>query len=434
MTRRAPFLIAAFSLIACSPNLAQEPEATFRARVDSAITSTDTARLASLADLRCASLDGTDRASCYEDYFLALADSGRVSLALGALEALGRLRPEVEADGHSLTHVIGIRAWRPGDDVAQVFRSCTSLYQSGCYHGVIQAWLTAGGEVDSARTASLCDEIAPAGSDTWLRFQCIHGLGHGLEMAWNWELPRALAGCDWLDTPWDRESCYGGAVMENSVASHPGGHHTSVRALEATGDDHGAAGHGAHGNHGAATGPPTYKMRDSTDVLYPCNTLDERYLRACYLGHGSILLTHVKWDFGRAAKACDALDASVRDVCYTSLGTNASGATVRNTGKSIAHCSKGHPDWRKWCYVGVVKNFIDVTADPQDGIAFCREIPTAVDRDACWNAIGEQLSVLYTTDLERREAACATTGEGEARCRQGAGLWPKGVPKPAGMS
>src|SRR5690606_2464872 len=114
--------------------------------------------------------------------------------------------------------------------------------------------------------------------------------------------------------------------------------------------------------------------------------------------------------------------------------TNASGATVRNTEKSIAHCSKGHPDWRKWCYVGVVKNFIDVTADPQDGIDFCREVPTAVDRDACWNAIGEQLSVLHTTALERREATCATTGDGEARCRQGAGLWPKGVPKPAGMS
>jgi hypothetical protein len=98
MTHRIPALIVLLSLTACGSNLAQEPAAAFRARVDSAIAATDTAQLASLAEARCASLDNVERQSCYEDYFLALADSGRVSLALGALEHLGRLRPEVESD------------------------------------------------------------------------------------------------------------------------------------------------------------------------------------------------------------------------------------------------------------------------------------------------------------------------------------------------
>jgi hypothetical protein len=253
----------------------------------------------------------------------------------------------------------------------------------------------------------------------------MHGLGHGLEMAWNWELPRALAGCDWLVSSWDRDSCYGGAIMENAVASQPGGHHTSVRALEATTDADEHAGHGG----AAAAGPPTFRMRDSTDALYPCTILTEPYLRSCYLGHGGILLSHVDWDFGRAATECDRVNASYRDVCYMSLGTNASGATVRDTRKSIAHCGRGSVDWRQWCYVGVVKNFIDVTADPDDGVAFCREVPAGQDRERCWNAVGEQLSVLYTRDLERREASCASTGEGEPMCRQGAGLGPKIPPE-----
>ena len=426
MTQRIPALIVLFSLAACSPNLAQEPAAAFAARVDSAIAAADTAQLASLAESRCASLDNEARTTCYEDYFLALADSGRVSLALGALEHLGRLRPEVEADGHSLTHVIGIRAWQPGDDVAAVFKSCTSLYQSGCYHGVIQSWLTTGGQVDSTRTAMLCETIAPSGTDNWLRFQCMHGLGHGLEMAWNWELPKALSGCDWLVSDWDRDSCYGGAIMENSVASQPGGHHTSVRALEATStDEHAHAGHGA----APAAGPPTFRMRDSTDALYPCTILADKYLRSCYLGQGGILLSHVDYDFGRAATECDRVVETYRDVCYMSLGTNASGVTVRDTRKSLDYCAKGDPNWRQWCYVGVVKNFIDVTADPADGIAFCREVPAGQDRDRCWNAVGEQLAVLYTRDTDRREAACATTGEAEKICRQGAGLWPKIPPE-----
>ena len=422
MTRRIAFLITLVTLAACGSNVAQEPPEEFVARVDEAIAAGDTARLAALAQQRCAAESRDARRTCYEDYFLTLADSGRVTIALGALERLGRLDREVEADGHSYTHVIGIRAWKPGDDVGEVFRSCSALYQSGCYHGVIQSYLTAGGEVDSARTVQLCDAIAPAGTDNWLRFQCMHGLGHGLEMAWNWDLPRALGGCDWLGSSWDRDSCYGGAIMENAVASVPGGHHTAVRALDATGDDHGHGGHGAHGGGGE---PVTFKMRDSTDALYPCTVLDDRYLHSCYLGQGGIMLQLVNYDFARAAQECDRVAEAYRYVCYTSLGTNASGVTVQDTKKSITLCNEGHPDWRQWCFVGVVKNFIDVTADASDGIAFCREVPAGIDRDRCWNAVGEQLAVLYTSDLGSRETVCATAGEGEARCRQGAGLWPK---------
>lgn len=424
MTRRSALVLVIVTLAACGPNLAQEPADAFQSRVEAAVATSDTATLATLAQGRCAEASGDDRRRCFEDYFLALADSGRVTLALGALERLGTMERDVAADGHGYTHVIGIRAWKPGDDVSAVFRSCSSLYQSGCYHGVIQSYLTATGEVDSARVAGLCDEIAPPGTDNWLRFQCMHGLGHGLEMAWNWDLPRALGGCDWLGSAWDRDSCYGGAIMENAVASAPGGHHTAVRALEATGDDHGHAGHGA-----MAEGPPAFRMRDSTDALYPCTALDDRYLRSCYLGQGGILLKHVDYDFARAARECDRVPERVRDVCYMSLGTNASGITVQDTDKAIALCNEGAQDWRQWCFVGVVKNYIDVTADPQDGIAFCQEVPAGVDRERCWNAVGEQLSVLYTTDLARRETVCATTGEGERMCRQGAGLWPKVPPE-----
>jgi hypothetical protein len=181
-------------------------------------------------------------------------------------------------------------------------------------------------------------------------------------------------------------------------------------------------------------GPPAFKMRDSLDALYPCDSLDSHYQRACYLGHGGILLSHVAWDWGAAAKECDRVREDVRDVCYMSLGTNASGMTVRDTKRSIDLCMKGDPDWRQWCFIGVVKNFIDVTADASDGIAFCRNVPAGTDQDRCWNAVGEELSVLYTTDLDTRDSVCATTGRGEAMCRQGAGLWPK-IPdeaKPAG--
>lgn len=410
--RRIVHLVIVALIAACSPNLAQEPAAAFQARVDAATSASDTAQLAILAEQRCASLGSEPRRTCYEDYFLALADSGRVRLALGALSRLGDARREVAVDGHSLTHVIGIRAWKPQDDVAEVFGSCTELFQSGCYHGVIQAYLIAG-EVDSLRTTELCDRIAPDGTDNWLRFQCVHGLGHGLEMAWNWDLPRALQGCDWLRGSWDRDSCYGGAFMENSVASIPGGHHTSVRALDATDED-------AH-QHGP-TGQPTWKMRDSSDALYPCTAVGESYQRACYVSQGSIILQQVSYDFGDAAKECDRVAEPLRAGCYVSLGTNASGVALRDGSKAISLCSEGDAQWQSWCYVGVVKNFIDVTADPEDGIEFCKKVTGDLNRQRCWRAVGEQLSVLYTRDLPRRTSACAKAEDGEAECKLGAGV------------
>lgn len=425
---KRPLLLAIFALVAaCGQNLAQEPAGKFRERVDAAIAAGDTSGIATLAEQRCSSLDGRERQSCYEDFFLDVADDRRVTLALRALEELGNRRAEVVAEGHSFTHVIGIRAWKPGDDLGESFRSCTSLYQSGCYHGVLQAYLTSA-PVDSARVVGVCDQIADMYHEPWLRFQCMHGLGHGLEMAWNWDLPKALAGCDWLHLDWDRQSCYGGAIMENAVASMPGGHHTSVRALAAAHDEQGAGGHGDHGAAGHSHGPTgeiTFRMRDPDDPLYPCSILGERYQRACYLGHGSILLETVSYDFARGAQACDRVPETVREVCYVSLGTSASGITVTDTKKSIALCAKGHPDWQQWCYQGVVKNFIDVTADAADGVRFCREVPAGRNRDRCWRAVGEQILILRASDLDARAADCATTGEGEAVCRQAAGLQPK---------
>jgi hypothetical protein len=435
VSKRIALLVALATTTACGPNLAQEPAESFQARVDAAVAVADTTGLATLAEARCQSLGNEERRLCYEDYFLSLADSQRVRLALGALAHLGQAQREIEGDGHGYTHVIGIRAWKPGDDVGEVFRSCTSLFQSGCYHGVIQSYLTATGEVDSARTAEMCDEIAPYGTDNFLRFQCLHGIGHGLEMAWNWDLPRALGGCDWLTSEWDRRSCYGGAIMENAVASSPGGHHTAARALENTGDDHGAASAAAH-DHAAGDGEMAmsampFKMRDSTDALYPCSVLDERYTPSCFLGHGGILLGHVGYDWGKAAVECDRLADYNRLLCYTSLGTNAAGNTVLDTERSIALCNEGHPDWRRWCFVGVVKNFIDVSADPQDGIDFCHAMPPGDDQDGCFAAVGEQLTVLHFADTGRRGELCAAAGVGERACRTGARL-PALTAPPAG--
>lgn len=415
--------LAVIGLSACRPGSPLREEA-LAARMQSLAAAGDSLGLADLALQQCEPVQGTERQRCYETFFVALSDSGRVRLALGTLAGLARADHQVEGDGHLYTHLIGIKAWRPGRDVGATFASCTGLFQSGCYHGVIQAYLTAGGDVDSSRVASLCDAIEGPSGDKWHRFQCVHGVGHGLEMIWNWDLPRALAGCDWLPTAWDREGCYGGAFMENAVASIPGGHHAVAEVIAE-----------AHQDHGTRESPdlsPAFRMRDSADALYPCSVVGDRYQSSCYMLQGGIILQRVGMDFARAAAECDRAPARVRHNCYLSLGTSASGITVRNARQAIGYCSHGDPGYQPWCFVGVVKNFIDVTARPEDGLAFCTLVPEGRNRRQCWVAVGEQLRVLHATDESSRALGCARApAEGREACRFGAGLLavpPPGLP------
>lgn len=416
-----PFVLVA--AIACGSRAQAVSQEALPFRLDTLAARGDTAALAALADAQCPG-DKATRQSCLENFFVTLAGKGRIAVSLGALAKLGAQDEDVARDGHGYTHVIGIRAWKPGDDVAAAFKGCNGLFQSGCYHGVIQAYLTADGSLDSLRSVQLCDQIASKERERWLRFQCVHGLGHGFEMAHNWDLPKALEGCDWLPDGWDRESCYGGAFMENAVASMPGGHHTSVTALAvASKDTAGGHAHGGHGNHAPDLGKVTFKMRDSADALYPCSVTAEKYRRACYTLQGGIILNRVNGSFAKAAPECDKAPEAWRTACYQSLGTNAAGMSGLKAGKAIDYCSNGDPKFQPFCFVGVVKNFIDVTAKPEDGMAFCRDVPIGLNRQACWFAVGEQVLILNPADLDARGTACAKAGaEGEPECRRGAAI------------
>lgn len=415
---------------ACAAQTPLTPTA-LSATIDTLATRGDSAGLATLAHRQCRSDSTEVRRTCLEDFFVGLAANGRTGMALGALAQLGKAHEDVEREGHGYTHVIGIRAWKPGDDVSTVFRGCNGLYQSGCYHGVIQSYLTAEGTLDSTRAVTLCDAVASDVKELWLRFQCVHGLGHGFEMALNWDLPAALTRCDWLANGWDREACYGGAFMENAIASMAGGHHVSVRALEKSSAANAAADHSAHGgmagmNHAPALGAITFKMRDSTDALYPCSATEPKYRSACYQLQGGIILASTGGRFGLATAACDKVGTQWRPLCYQSLGTNASGMSVQNNDKAIEYCTNGDPAYQPYCFVGVVKNYIDVTAKPADGIAFCQDVPPGKNREQCFVAVGEQIVVLYPTDVPRREVLCSEAGlDGVDNCRRGAALPPK---------
>src|SRR6266566_2784766 len=134
------------------------------------------------------------------------------------------------------------------------------------------------------------------------------------------------------------------AFMENIVnvtnPHHPAhglGQHTSMHM------------EGMAGMEGLDHGGKPFKAIDPKDPLYPCSIMAERYLESCYEMQTSIML-------------------------------------YLNQGDMAATAKKYQP----WCYIGLVKNLIDLNAKPADGMQLCRELTSPASKVKCYEAVGEQ--------------------------------------------
>jgi hypothetical protein len=356
---------------------------------------------------RCARLEYEKRMSCYSGTLDSLALMGQVKDAMAALNRLGTVDPDAKSDGHVLAHQVGIAAGKNGDDIAATFAKCDASNQSGCYHGVIQAYFAQAKAIGPREVNTLCLPFKAQDADRWIRFQCVHGMGHGFEMIYNHDLLKSLDGCDLLDDDWDRDSCYGGVFMENivnvSTPDAPG--HEMVMQMSTP----------------AQSGKP-FKAVDPSDLLYPCSAVGQKYQTACYQMQTSVILYLNHDDMGATAKTCDTAPHAMRFVCYQSLGRDISAWSAQDFVKGKAMCSLGSPRYQPWCYVGFVKNLIDLNARSSDGLAFCEGLTGEFNKLKCFQAVGEQISSLRNDSNERRALCERLVDDYLDACLFGAGV------------
>ena len=365
---------------------------------------------------------------CYEPLVLSLLSTAGVEGAMGLVDRLAELDTDVKRDGHVYAHAIGISAYQTPERAGEVFGRCTPAFQSGCYHGVIQAYFAdvgaGGASLAEDAVVALCADQRNDPAEHWLLFQCVHGMGHGLMMTYAHDLPRALEGCDLLPGPWEQDGCYGGAFMENIVnATMP--HHPAAALAEHGGEESGAAvehGAGGHEHHAGTESQPPFRALDPAEPHYPCSVLGARYQQACYMMQTSAVLFANEQDFPATIEFCETAPEAVRSTCFVSLGRDISAYTLQDHRKAVDLCSLAAPADQPWCHVGVVKNFVDLTADPADGLAYCRDVPAGEGREACYRAVGEQIANLQNEVEERRAWCRRAEEEYVGMCLRGAGV------------
>ena len=352
---------------------------------------------------------GTQRAACYQRFFTSRLISDGVAGAVAILDTLSGRDRGVSRRAHEYAHGIGIEAYTRYPDIVSTFTACGDRAASGCRHGFIQGYFEARQQVTTPELEAFCRPFKQPGSTRWILFQCVHGMGHGLAMFYDHNLPHALATCDELRDAWDRESCYGGAFMEsdmNAIAPH---HPASELA----------ASHHHGGEHAA------FQAIDPADPLYPCSKMEERHLRACFEIQTAVILYLNHGDIAGAARTCDRAVVPMRDDCYRSLGRDITSYSLRDPAESARLCALGSAQYQPACYVGVAKALVDWTASTDNAFTFCGIVsPTsAAGLTACYGAVGEQVAALFGARAAR-EQECNRAGiaPAVAACRQGAQL------------
>ena len=210
----------------------------------------------------------------------------------------------VEADCHRIAHTIGAASLVHYDgSVAKALAEGRSTCWSGYYHGVVERSFVGASRPElPARSRRICAD-PEIRRTSFLAYQCVHGLGHGLMIHTGYDLPEALVVCNKLETAWDHDSCEAGVFMENISSSY---------------------------------GIKSRWLKDD-DVIYPCNAIAEKYKLYCYLILTSRVLQANGYDWGKTVATCRHSDKGWVATCFQSMGRDASGnsrQTPRRSSKS----------------------------------------------------------------------------------------------------
>jgi cytochrome c553 len=330
-------------------------------------------------------LEGCLDAECRRQAFGNVAYREGPKPALDLFEDKQRTDSAVESDCHRIAHTIGSASLQHYDgSVAQALSAGRATCWSGYYHGVVEhAFMGASVAQLPEKARSICVGQAIRRT-SYIAYQCVHGLGHGLMIHTGYDLPNSLRICDQLATDWDRTSCHAGVFMENISSSY---------------------------------GVKSRWLRVS-DLIYPCNAIKEKHKLYCYLMVTSRILEANGYDWKKTVNTCHKSERAWIATCFQSLGRDASGSTRQNTARILELCALAGTMARE-CIYGAARDIVSNDAGPKRAIPLCERAPASA-RSYCFEGIGTILGGLHVYRAERRAACRAVTTRYFDDCARGA--------------
>lgn len=277
-------------------------------------------------------------------------------------------------DCHQEAHIIGRIAYEleGGSALEKGDASC----HSGFYHGAMEAFLSQNGTANLAQNIEgLCSSFP----SSFGRFECLHGVGHGVMAFEDYDLPKAISSCQKLKTDFEESSCYGGVFMENIVAGQ---------------------------GFGAIPGHETEWL--SEDPQFPCNSVSQDYSvrYQCWQMQTSWMLTLFNYDFKKVMDECLKAPEDMIAVCFKSLGRDAAGYTLRDPQKIMEICDSvpRRNDYYEQCLIGAVNVIVDFWgASVGDRASQLCQMASEPGKQACYSTLFGRLFNIFSDAPSRRD-------------------------------
>lgn len=329
--------------------------------------------------------------------FLVARDAG-VRRALDSLAVLTRADPGLEPLGHAIAHGLGRFAVAQAKYDLAVFAQCRPTFLSGCYHGVLEGYLTARPNADAASLRGACTSAAIARMPPYAFRECAHGMGHGLSAMRGHDLYAALRDCDGvLPDGVARRECYDGVFMENVV--HAMGA-AEVNVGDAMAAHHARAGH-------------DMRLLKAGDPYFPCDSVASAgHQPSCWAYQPVVFFQYFAGEMDRVVRACDRAPAGSSAACFRGLGKQTIGRMPTRPAEAARTCRRAGGAHTGDCLAGVVEFFVDQEWEAGPAFAFCAQL-AASEQEGCYRAVGERVAWIDPAPAALR-AACAPAGDAHA--------------------
>lgn len=120
----------------------------------------------------CRALPFEAKMPCYQTYLETVLTAEGTEQALTALEQVTAQDPEALREAHPLVHHVGQQSFLRYGTAPLAMSHCRDVFWSGCYHGVLQAFLSSLPAVEPEHILPLCPISETVSAYSFQRYNC----------------------------------------------------------------------------------------------------------------------------------------------------------------------------------------------------------------------------------------------------------------------
>lgn len=280
---------------------------------------------------------------------------------------------------HHEAHHLGMFLYAYTGNLTQALFHADQKCGAAVYHGVMINYLLTQKVLSKIKMEEInIKEICPTNAKNSYaleKWQCLHGLGHGLMASYDYDVFAAVQRCGEFELRWEQLSCSKGVFMENVVRYYE----TKSGAF------------------------------DKNDILFPCNAIGAKYAPACYHYHTSYIMIQKSFSVDEGFKECDKIiPEDFVKYCYYGMGRDMSVSVFDDMELSLTICQTGQLNYQSYCFKGMAMTLVNNRGTNQ-AFEFCNILPEQFKVD-CYDGMGKWARMLHSTDEERAEECSKAEG------------------------